>query len=322
MKPRTKSMAQNKTYPSWNLMLKTWLRQHIQAFISSLRQYYYHFFSSILTTAVIGIALALPGGFYLLLQNMQRVTLNWDDGIQITAFLKPDIQGAEVNTLVDRLLQNNDIERIQTIDRHQALQEYRQLSGFSEAIDVLDANPLPYVLIIHPYLTSLTDGGDKRILDFIHSNAEVDIAQYDQRWVKRLYGFIEIFRRFVIIFSVFISFGVSLIVGNTIRMGIYNCRNEIEITKLFGGTDSFIRRPFLYSGIWYGLSGSFFSWLLLALTMQFLHQPISKVSELYASDFHLSGFSIQETCVLFFCGILLGLVGSWISVQRHIRSME
>ena len=303
-------------------MFKGWLLLHAQSFVYSLGQYYRNLLSSILTTAVIGISLALPGGFYLLLENAQQVTAGWGGSIQITAFLKPDIDDTVANTLVSRLLDSPNIEAAKFINRDQALAEYKELSGFSEVINLLDENPLPSIVIIFPKIDALTEGKERQIIDFIVSQPEVEVAQYDQQWVKRLYGIIEIIQRFVIIFSAFIGVGVLLIIGNTIRMAIYHHRSEIEITKLFGATDHFIRRPFLYSGFWYGLSGGISAWLLLTITLQFLKQPVSRLAELYASEFSLANLTIIEALIMLACGIFLGLFGSWISVQRHIRTIE
>jgi len=303
-------------------LFKTWLLSHAQSFVYSLGQYYRNLISSILTTAVIGISLALPAGFYLLLENAQQVTAGWGGSIQITAFLKPDINDASAKELMTRLLDNPNIEAANLINRDQALAEYKELSGFSEVIELLDDNPLPSVIIIFPKIDALTEGKDRQVLKFLYSQPEIEIAQYDQQWVKRLYGIIDIIQRFVIIFSAFIGFGVLLIVGNTIRMAIYQHRDEIEITKLFGATNSFIQRPFLYTGFWYGLSGGIASWVFLTLTLQLLKQPVSRLAELYASEFSLNNLTATETLIMLACGVFLGLFGSWISVQRHLRTIE
>ena len=303
-------------------MFKTWLLSHAQSFVYSLGQYYRNLISSILTTAVIGISLALPAGFYLLLENAQQVTAGWGGSIQITAFLKPDINDAAAKELMTRLLDNPNIEAANLISRDQALAEYKELSGFSEVIELLDDNPLPSVIIIFQKIDALTEGQDRQVLEYLYSQPEIEIAQYDQQWVKRLYGIIDIIQRFVIIFSALIGFGVLLIVGNTIRMAIYQHRDEIEITKLFGATNSFIQRPFLYTGFWYGLSGGIASWAFLTLTLQLLKQSVSRLAELYASEFSLNNLTATETLIMLACGVFLGLFGSWISVQRHLRTIE
>jgi cell division transport system permease protein len=303
-------------------LLRAWLLSHAQSFVYSLGQYYRNLLSSVLTTAVIGLSLALPGGFYLLLANAQQVTASWGGSIQITAFLKPEIDDAVAKELVARLLDNQNIEAVKLIDREQALAEYKELSGFSEVIELLDENPLPSTLIVFPKIDALSGDRDQQIIEFLYSQSEIEIAQYDQQWVKRLYGIIEIIKRFVIIFSAFIGFGVLLIVGNTIRMAIYHHRDEIEISKLFGATNHFIQRPFLYTGFWYGLSGGIASWLLLSLALQLLKQPVNRLAELYASEFSLANLSTTETLIMLACGIFLGIFGSWISVQRHLKTIE
>jgi cell division transport system permease protein len=312
--------TRTKTNPG--TLFKAWVLSHAQSFVYSLGQYYRNLLSSVLTTAVIGISLALPTGFYLILENAQQVTAGWGGAIQITAFLKSDIDDTVAEKFVTRLLDNPNIEAAKLISRDQALAEYKELSGFSEVIELLDTNPLPSVIIIYPKIDALTEGKDRQLLDFLYSHTEIEIAQYDQQWVKRLYSIIDIIQRFVIIFSAFIAFGVLLIVGNTIRMAIYHHRSEIEITKLFGATNHFIQRPFLYAGFWYGLSGGIASWLLLTLALQFLKQPVSRLAELYASEFSLANLSLTETLIMLACGIFLGLFGSWISVQRHLRTIE
>lgn len=312
----------NKTGIKSNISIKAWILLHTQSFIYSLGQYYRNLLTSILTTSVVGISLALPGGFYLLLENAQQVTAGWNESIQVTAFLKSDINSVKASAVIDRLLDNPKIEAVELIDREQALIEYKELSGFSEVIDLLDENPLPSIIIVSPKLTALSNGKDSQIIEFITTQPEIEFAQYDQQWVKRLYRIIEIIQRCIVVFSAFIGFGVLLIVGNTIRMAIYHHRNEIEITKLFGGTNYFIQRPFLYTGFWYGLTGGIVSWFLLTLTLQFLKQPANRLTELYAGKFSISGLSGMETTIMLLSGIFLGLFGSWISVQRHLKSIE
>ena len=303
-------------------LFRVWLLLHAHSFIYSLGQYYQNLLTSILTTAVIGISLAFPSGFYLLLENARQVTAGWDGSIQITAFLMPDVDDAIAAEVVGRLLENKNIEEAKLIKRDQVLAEYKELSGFSEVIDILDDNPLPSIIIVKPKLKDLPSGVDRLIIEFISSQPEVEIAQYDQRWVKRLYGIIDIIQRCIIVFSVLIGFGVLIIVGNTIRMAIYNHSDEIEVAKLFGATNYFIQRPFLYTGFWYGLSGGVASWALLTITLQFLKQPVNRLAELYSSEFSISTLSSTETMIMLFCGVFLGVFGSWVSVQRHLKTIE
>ena len=273
---------------------------------------------------MIGISLALPAGFYLLLENARLLTSELSDSANITVFLKTEVDISTATSLAKRLQEEEAlIINIQVIDREQALKEYQRLSGITKAIAALEENPLPTILAIKPALSiSLSDTKQQQLLDLLENNADIEMVQYDQKWVKRLQGIIKISHRFVWIITLFISLAVLLVVGNTIRMFISNHRHEIEITKLFGAKDSFIQRPFLYTGFWYGLTGGIFAWAFISLSLLFLIQPVNKLAMLYSAHFSISMLSTQETLVLLACGCLLGLLGSWISVQRHLRLIE
>ena len=162
----------------------------------------------------------------------------------------------------------------------------------------------------------------KKLIGDLEKMPEIDNLQYDNTWIKRLVHIIDIVKLVILILSTLLAIAVLLIIGNTIRLSIYNYRHEIEITKLFGGTDSFIQRPFLYTGVRYGVFGSTIAWFLIAVSIQILNEPIKNLSALYASNFNLTGLGITNTLRLFAIGILLGLFGSWISVKRHLDAIE
>ena len=299
-----------------------WLLQHVQAFIFSLGQLCRSPLASLLTASVIGISLALPAGFYVILENTQRITAGWEGSVQITAFLKMDVTVDRGKALARQLAQNPDITQVEYISREQALAEFRQLSGYGEALDALGDNPLPSLLLVRPRPDSHPEQTTKNLLDQLKALPEVDNAQYDQQWVRRLNAMILIVQRIVFIMAIFLGMAVLLIIGNTIRMLIYHRRSEIEIAKLFGATDGFIQRPFLYSGFWYGLSGGLFAWLLISGSLMLVEKPVTRLAELYTGKFDLAGLAPVEALILIGTGILLGLVGSWISVSHHLRAIE
>ena len=299
-----------------------WLLQHAQAFIFSLGQYIKYPISNILTTAVIGISLALPASFYLLLDNVRYVSSSWDGSAQITLFLQTDVDEIHAAEFAKILSDNNNIREIVLIKRADALAEYQKLSGFAEALNTLDENPLPNVLLVKPSLESGDEAQTETLIKELEAMPEVDSAQYDSRWLKRLLYLLDIVNRLIVILSTLLAIAVLLIIGNTIRLSIHNRRSEIEITKLFGGTDSFIQRPFLYSGLWYGVFGGIIAWLLITISMQMLHGPVKQLASLYASDFHLIGLGFANSLILLASGIALGLLGSWIAVKRHLRAIE
>ena len=300
----------------------TWALQHAQAFVFSLGQLIRNPFGNLLTVAVIGISLALPPGFYILLENARQVVTGWDSSVQITLFLKYEIDDDSAQGLAHRLEQDPAIAMAGFISKAEALAEYQRLSGFEEALRVLGENPLPSVLVIRPGATIATPDENEQLLARLRQLPEVDSAQFDRQWVKRLFALLDIIKRFVIILSSLLAIAVLLIIGNTIRLAIYNKRQEIEITKLFGATDAFIQRPFLYSGFWYGAGGGLIAWLLITISLRLLMQPVSVLSELYASDFQLISLSAKNILSLMTCGVTLGLLGSWVSVHKHLREID
>jgi len=305
-----------------NRLISTWMMQHLQAFIYSLGQICRYPISSFLTAAVIGIALALPTGFYLILENAKLVSAGWDNSVQITVFLKTDINDETAITLAQRLSERDKIKDVKFITRDLALEEYRLSSGYAEAIDALNENPLPSLLLIQPEFSQLGETHDDQLIKQLNEIPEIDNAQYDQQWVKRLHSIIFIVQRTVLILAAFLALAVLLIIGNTIRMAIYNRRSEIEVIKLFGATDAFIHRPFLYSGLWFGLSGGFIAWLLISLSLMLLNKPVNDLAHLYSSTYQLIGLNSKNILILLGTGVILGLVGSWISVQRHLKAIE
>jgi cell division transport system permease protein len=299
-----------------------WLLQHLQALIYSLGQFAKYPLSNILTSAVIGISLALPASFYLLLDNVRFVSSSWDGSVQVTLFLQTEIDDKQALTFANKLKENKSIVETTLIKRADALAEYQKLSGFADALNALDENPLPNVILIKSAIDGMNEAQTESLIKELEAMPEVDSAQYDSRWIKRLLYLLDIINRVIIILSTLLAIGVLLIIGNTIRLSIYNRRAEIEITKLFGGTDSFIQRPFLYSGLWYGAFGGVIAWLLISISMQLLSGPVKQLASLYASNFELIGLGFTDSLMLVGIGILLGLCGSWISVKRHLSAID
>ena len=299
-----------------------WLMQHAQACIYSIGQIFKNPVNSLLTTAVVGISLALPSGFYLLLDNCQRVAAGWDNSTQISLFLKLDINEERALSLSDEIRLFEGIASVEYISRDVALEEYRQKSGFGDAISALEKNPLPSILLIHPRVRSLSSQDSEKLMQQLRTLPEVDTVQFDRQWIQRLFAIIDIVQHVVIILSILLAIAVLLIVGNTIRLAIYNRRTEIEVNKLFGATEAFIQRPFLYSGLFHGIGGGLIAWCLLSLSLLMLEAPVLRLAELYSSDFRLHGLSYTGFLLLILTGASLGLVGSWVSVQRHIKAIE
>ncbi len=299
-----------------------WLLRHLQVALSSLGRLVRSPVSSLMTSAVIGIALALPTGLHLLLSNAQALSGNWDGAATVSLFIRQETTDQQLNQLLERLRLRGGIAGVRLISREQALEEFRLLSGFAAALEALEENPLPAVIVVEPQPAHSTPLAAEALLAQLKQLPEVDFAQIDLQWVKRFHGITEIARRAVLLLVSLLGMAVLLIVVNTIRLEIQNRHAEIEISKLIGATDAFIRRPFLYSGIWYGLCGGLVAWLLVALSLWLLDAPVARLAGLYNSSFDLQGMDFSTFSLLLGGSTLLGLAGSWVAVGRHLSAIE
>lgn len=303
-------------------MIKNYLLRHAQVFFYSLGQLTRTPVATFLTVAVIGITLALPAGLYVAIENLQRLASGWEDNGQISLFLKPDVPAAAIEKLADKIRRLPAVSWVDYVSREAALTEFKRLSGFGEALNALERNPLPAVLVVHPAATHAHPDKLQALLKELRRFNEVDIAQIDLDWVRRLHAMLELARQGVLILAAGLAIAVLLIIGNTIRLAVLNRRDEIEITKLIGGTNAFIRRPFLYTGTLQGLLGALLAWLLVGLGLLLLADPIDNLAGLYGSRFEAENLGILATLALIGSGGLLGWLGSRLAVGRHLRAIE
>jgi cell division transport system permease protein len=290
--------------------------------LTSLGRLYAQPVSTMMTAAVIAIALALPVGLYIALDNVARISSGWDGSTQISLFLHTEVTESEAKKLQQRLEKHKYIKKIELINKEKGLQQFKEISGFGDALKYLDKNPLPVVLVVHPELIANQPDNTSRLVKELGKHPKVELAQLDVQWVKRLYTLLEIANRSIWVVSSMLAIAVLLIVGNTIRLDIQNRREEIEVSKLIGASDAFIRRPFLYTGLWYGVIGGLLASIITLLSLLLMEAPIHKLALLYQSDFRLSGLGIANTLLLIIISCTLGLIGSWIAVSRHLKDIE
>lgn len=302
--------------------MKSYVLRHLQVFFYTLGELARAPFASLMSIAVIGITLALPSGLYLLIDNLQRVSAGWEGHSRISLFLRRDTDERAVRALAESIQRMPAVAGVEYISPAQALAEFRRLSGFGEALDALGANPLPPVLVVQPGPGADTPARLQTLLIELQRRPGVDLAQLDLEWVKRLHALLALARRAVLILASLLALGVVLIIGNTIRLAVLNRRDEIEVIKLVGGTDAFIRRPFLYSGVFHGLLGALFAWLLMSAALLLLAEPTAALATLYASTFRPHGPDLWGVGALLGSGALLGWIGSRIAVSRHLRAIE
>jgi len=298
-----------------------WAQEHARVFFATLGRLVRQPVSTFLTAAVIGITLALPAALHVLAQNVSAVSYSWEGTLQASLFLKDEVSPERGRELVRTLSGRAGIARARYISREQSLVEFRQLSGFGEALDLLADNPLPAVVVVTPQ-RELDQHEVSRLLDELARLPEVEVAKLDQKWLERLYAILAIVQRAVLIVAALLALAVIVTVGNTIRLDIENRREEIIVMKLIGAPDGFIRRPFLYTGLWYGVFGGLIAWLLVDLALQALAGPARHLAGLYESSFQLTGLSWESGFILLGAGVLLGAAGSAWTVGRHLSRYE
>lgn len=300
--------------------ISAYLLHHLQSLMFSLRKIYEAPATTIMTVAVIGITLSLPGGFYLFLKNIDAISGDFRSSSQISLFLDLDLSEKKARALDKKIAKMELVDSTRFISRDKSLEEFRQDSGFGKSIDTLSSNPLPHTIIVEP--GEADTFAVRNLLNSLQAMPEVEIAKLDTEWLERLYTIIEIARRSVVIITILFSCAVLLIIGNTIRLDILNRYQEIIVTKLIGATDAFIRRPFLYGGVWYGLLGGIISWLIVEIGYLAISGPLERLNLLYKSDMNLITFSFHDFIILITSSTLLGLAGSWIAVARHLNQIE
>ncbi len=316
---RTSNVRRNK--PPTTNRLSAYILHHLQSLIFSLSKIYQAPTTTMMTVGVIGITLSLPGGFYVFLKNVDALSGDFRSTTQITLYLNLKTDEKKARAIQREIEVIPQVKTIELIPRHEALEKFRQSSGFGKSIDTLSSNPLPHSILVEP-ITSIDKFEVRNLLNSLQAIPEVDIAKLDTEWLDRLYTILEIAQRTVIIITILFAFAVLLIIGNTIRLDIQSRYQEIIVTKLIGATNAFIRRPFLYGGIWYGLFGGISSWVIVEIGFLAISGPLSNLNLLYQAELTFVTFSPQDFFILLSFSTLLGLIGSWIAVARHLNQIE
>jgi cell division transport system permease protein len=305
--------------PDFKTLLAAWLESHRTSLADGLRRLGKQPIGSFFTCLVMAIALSLPMGLSLLLSNVERLGGSWQRAAQISIYLNLDASSADGTHLRDQIQAMPGVAQAEFISSEQALNEFQQQSGLGEALKELPENPLPGVVVVTP------DEVDKPALEALRTRLaelpKVQQAQLDLVWVERLAAILKLGDRFVFGLTVLLVSALLLVIGNTIRLHIENRRTEIEVIKLVGGTDSYVRRPFLYMGALYGLGAGILSWGVLAYGLDWLNDAVTGLAGLYGSDFALDGVPAGDGVSLLLGAVLLGYIGAWIAVARHLREL-
>lgn len=300
-------------------LLKSYFISHMRNCITCFGTICREPWNSAVTIIVIGIALALPTGLMVLLNNVQKINTHWNNGIQLSVFLR---SSATESILKDKqpLLQQAAITKVQYISPEKALKEFEQATEQADLLHYLDNNPLPPTLIIN-LKTQTSEQEIEAIMQQMQQWPEVEHLQLDRSWLQRLNALLKLADYLVTIITIILALAVFLITGNTIRLNIEKRKRHIIITKLIGATNSFIRREFLYLGFWYGLLGGIIAWLIVTISIAILKKPVAELAFLYQSNFVLLGIDGNNTCMLIVLGITLGISGAWVSVGKYLDTL-
>lgn len=299
--------------------MNAWLRQHWRTFLLTLARLAGNPLATLLNVSVIGVALALPLGGYMLLRNIDHITRQSTANPQVSLFLAPETGKADIAALEARLKQMLGVHTVRFISREQALAGLKRSENMAEVIATLQSNPLPDAFVVE------ARGSVAELEQMEHelkALPKVAHVQLDSAWVKRLETLVSLGRTAISILATVLAFGLLAVTFNTIRLQILTQKDEIEVSKLIGATDAFIRRPFYYLGLVQGTLGALAALAIVYACMLILNRSILELAQLYGSDFRLSFFGFPDCLALLTFAAILGWLGAYLSVSRHLADIE
>lgn len=302
-------------------IVMTWLTRHASTALAALGRMTRQPFASLMIILVIGVTLAMPAAINVIVKNLQSVSGGWDNALDFSVYLNVEIAVTDAKALAALLQQRADVESVDLITASEALVEFKQQSGFGDALDQLGDNPLPHALVVRPGPGN-TGASLSLLQEEIGNLPEVDLVQVDTEWVKRFHAILDIVRQAIAIGAALLGLAIIVIIGNTIRLDIENRRAEIEVTKLIGASNAFVRRPFLWTGFWYGLLGGLFALSLIQAGLYLLREPVSRLAGLYQGNITVASLEIRESLTIVAVAVVLGLLASWVTTARHMRRIE
>jgi len=302
--------------------LSTWVARHLHALVSSAGHLARAPLATTLTVLVMALALALPLGLLVLVQNTRSATGDFSGAVGLSVYLRQEVTEPKARQLADAARARQGVARVELITADAALEAFRADSGFSAALAALEGNPLPHVLAVTPDPAASDTASVEALRRYLVAWPEVESVQLDTEWVSRFNAILDVLRRVLLIAATLLGAGVVAVVGNTIRLEIQNRRAEIEVTKLVGGSNAFVRRPFLYTGALYGLVAGLLAWCVVAVALRVLAGPAAELARVYGTEFNLQGPSWQNLGLLLLAGTGLGWLGAALASARHLARIE
>jgi len=300
--------------------MRSWIRQHSRSLTATLSRFTRTPLASLLNIGVVGVALALPLAFYVLLMNLQSLAQDKAPTPQISLFLALDAQATDAREIEGRLKKNAAVAHVRFVPRDQALVELKAKSGLSDVIASLGRNPLPDGFVIDA--RENTADALERLRDEFKSWPKVEHVQLDSAWARRLDATLRLGRLVVLVFGTLLAFTLVAVTFNTIRLQILTQRAEIEVAKLIGATNPFVRRPFLYYGALMGLAGGIIAWVIVWAGLYLLNDRLHSLTQLYGASFMLQHLSLADAGSLCLFAAALGWLGAWLSARRHLAEFD
>ncbi len=304
----------------WDSRFRAWGRHHKAMAIDSVRRLLRYPVGSLLTMLAIAIALVLPAALWLTLSSARLLDAELDDSATLTVYLQSRIDTAQAGRVEQAVAAEPTVQATRLITATQGMADFQQALGLEEALDGLEDNPLPASIVVTP--ASVAPEAMQALSERLEALSGVDEVRVDLAWVERLRHLAELGQRVTLALGVLFGLGVLLVVGNTIRLAVESRRREIEVVMLIGATHAFVRRPFLYSGGWYGLGGGLLALGLLTLGGRWLALPVQALAASYGAGFSLPALGIGGSTILLSCSTLLGWLGAWVAVTRHLASIK
>ena len=300
--------------------MRNWLRQHRLCLAATFARLARTPLASLLNIGVIGVALALPLAFYVVLVNVQGFAQEKAPAPQVSLFLKLDAQTADSREIESRLKKHAGIAKYRFIARDQALADLKDKSGLADVINSLSGNPLPDGFVVDA--KENTVAALERLRDEFKAWPRVEHVQLDSAWARRLDATLQLGRLIVLVLGALLAFALVAVTFNTIRLQILTQRAEIEVAKLIGATDPFIRRPFLYYGAVLGLAGGVTGWLITWGGLALLNDRLAGLAQLYGASLMLHHLSAPDAGSLFLFAAALGWLGAWLSASRNVAELD
>jgi cell division transport system permease protein len=319
MAKRSKAASNRRRNRAPAFDIKGWYRHHILCAKDAILGLIKQPISSALTWLVIAIALLLPTLFYIALQAVNEQTIAWQEGGQITLYLTDDSIDTDHLALTNELSERPEISQATYISKIEAWESFRSILSLESALE-LDENPLPASIVLVPAEQDMSDL--EALIITLRDLPEVEDIQIDLEWIERLNQVLNLFKSIVEMLSVVLAVAVLLIVGNTIRLSIESRKSEIQIIKLLGATDAYVRRPFLYLGFWYGMTGGIAAWVLLSIISFNFQGQLATFLSGYGLTAPAIWLNVNELGILLLSSILVSLLGARIALWRHLKDTD